>query len=234
MIDGKLTINLSKESYYSLGLNGVKSRVSSDRYVVTIDLCNPKFRPGNSFYDRVKWCFTNSVIANFSVLVTSTELDQQGRFVSSLELEDISFKRHSPQIVKSEVKNVFSPDFAELKSGVNELLVHDAVEWIGLVLTQSPRISIFDDVDPFISSYILPDSVNHRSDTVSVISLKSGIYIPQYVHFIQELLGKQDGASVLFASGFRHCPLVFGKENIGKGKSAYVEFYPSDLRVEFQ
>lgn len=68
--DGKLVLNLNKDDYEILGLTGKQSRVKN-RHVVTINLLDPEFRKGNKFYDRVEWCFGNTLTSNFSFLIAA-------------------------------------------------------------------------------------------------------------------------------------------------------------------
>ena len=181
LVNQTLILNLTSDSYYSLGLNGVKCAnfATINRYLVSIDLANPSFRPGQKFYDRVLWCFTSAtcplVTEGLSVLIAAAELDHQGLFVCSLPLdfppafldaENENSKCMVEKIVPSiadanALSNVWSPDFSLLTSPQSETspavnkdggaistkiesatltqFSLDALEWIGLVLINSPR-----------------------------------------------------------------------------------------------
>jgi hypothetical protein len=125
-------LNLTSDTYFSLGLNGVRCANFStmNRYLVTIDLAKPSFRPGQKFYDRVLWCFSAAscpfVTEGLSVLIAAAELNHNGHFVRSLPLDfppafldTESSQSNIEKIVPSiaainDMDHVWSPDFSLL------------------------------------------------------------------------------------------------------------------------
>lgn len=70
---GILVLNVSKDIYEQLGLEGRPSHFNKkipSRFVVTIDLVKPSFRPDKKNYRRIQWCLTNRLDLNLNVLVS--------------------------------------------------------------------------------------------------------------------------------------------------------------------
>ncbi|XP_014778332.1 ribonuclease P protein subunit p40 [Octopus bimaculoides] len=68
---GKLVLNVTKDTYESLGLDGKRSKFikhGHNKFVVTIPLLDPNFVSGKKFYERVKWCFTDRLNLKFNML----------------------------------------------------------------------------------------------------------------------------------------------------------------------
>lgn len=62
MCKGRLVLNMNKDVYTQLGLEGQPVRSSHkdvSRYVVNVNLISPQFVPGKKNYQRVLWCFTD-------------------------------------------------------------------------------------------------------------------------------------------------------------------------------
>jgi len=62
MCEGKLVLNMNKDVFMQLGLEGHPSEFSQkqkSRYVVNVDLTSSYFHPGKKYYKRVEWCFTD-------------------------------------------------------------------------------------------------------------------------------------------------------------------------------
>ena len=71
--EGRLVLNISKNIYEQLGLEGQPSsfcRKQRHRYVVTLDLLETSFRPPNNIYKRVEWCFSNRLGLAANVLIS--------------------------------------------------------------------------------------------------------------------------------------------------------------------
>jgi hypothetical protein len=157
--NGILILSLTKDSYYSLGLNGVKSKTSKDIYRISIDLTLPKFQPGDKLYDRISWCFENSSVASFPVVMTRIELDSHGQFVKCLEMdgfEDFTLYnvvKQTASISSRQMSHIWGPNFSKIPKFTESSLkkkdspiidyAHDIIEWVGLLLAQSPRYVIF-------------------------------------------------------------------------------------------
>ena len=69
---GVLVLNVTKDLYQELGLEGQVSRFHSKtkmKYVIRIDLTLPHFKPGGKHFERVKWCMNERLDLKFDFLV---------------------------------------------------------------------------------------------------------------------------------------------------------------------
>ena len=73
MFEGVLELNVTKDVYEELGLEGrmvtCGGRRSPNPFLISIDLTSVSFRPGKKYYERVVRCFTNKpeLIVNLCV-----------------------------------------------------------------------------------------------------------------------------------------------------------------------
>ncbi|KAG0003791.1 hypothetical protein BGZ65_001349 [Modicella reniformis] len=72
---GKLILSLTKDSYEQLGLTGSPSKFNSgrQRYVVELDLRSPAMIPGKPGFERIKWCFENTLTKIFPMVLASVD-----------------------------------------------------------------------------------------------------------------------------------------------------------------
>ncbi|KAK6185951.1 hypothetical protein SNE40_008078 [Patella caerulea] len=138
---GVMVLNLTKDTYESLGLEGKPSqyclRKKTMRYVVQIDLKAASFVPGKKLYERVKTCLHQQTDLTFDLLVhwcppndqicpSSIKLYfEKRKFCSTLVPVDKCYRlienfRH-PVITSQQVEPTSSPDY------------QDVFEWLGCV-----------------------------------------------------------------------------------------------------
>ncbi|GAB1600724.1 ribonuclease P protein subunit p40-like [Argonauta hians] len=147
---GKLVLNVTKDTYESLGLDGKKSEFvkhGHNKYVVTLSLLDANFVSGKKFYERVKWCFTDRLNLKFNML--ACWIPPEDDILSSSLAE--YFKQHNYQTVAVGLKNE-----SKTKSGLKVPIVtggqpHSSIEscdfqeffdWLGSVSSDCQ-----DDVD---------------------------------------------------------------------------------------
>jgi hypothetical protein len=68
-----MVLNVNKEVYEKLGLDGKPSAFNGktcSRYIVTLDVTAPYFKPNKNNYKRVEWCFRNRLGLTFDFHVT--------------------------------------------------------------------------------------------------------------------------------------------------------------------
>ncbi|KAG0212713.1 hypothetical protein BGX28_005746 [Mortierella sp. GBA30] len=160
---GKLILSLTKDSYEQLGLTGSPSEFHADRqrYKVEIDLLAPAMIPGKPGFERIKWCFENTLVTVFPMVLAS--VDPQG---VSLPLEFPSDSKTRAQkmsfkIQAKTLENIVVPDSMSIRTiGKNDIRwrknVSDLYEWIGMAGMQSDRITFGDTIDPFLCVYSTP------------------------------------------------------------------------------
>ena len=112
------------------------------------------------------------------------------------QADDPSLKGNQPQIINcqpiiTEHSSILVPplpgpeitdesrEAAELEDHCNELS-----EWLAMVSLESPRVSVYDDVDPYLCRYSVPDLDNAKS--TNLVSLKWHGLVPS--RWIIELL----------------------------------------------
>ncbi|KAF8939864.1 hypothetical protein BGZ58_008492 [Dissophora ornata] len=146
---GKLTLSLNKDSYEQLGLSGTPSKFhpNRQRYVVEVDLRSPSMVPGKPAFERIKWCFENTLATVFPMVLAS--VDTEGRslpmqFPESIKAEQLSFN-----VQCTSLDGIMVPESTALRTiGKNDLRwrknVTQLYEWIGMAAMQSDR-SAHDD-----------------------------------------------------------------------------------------
>ncbi|KAG0280840.1 hypothetical protein BGZ95_008403 [Linnemannia exigua] len=132
------------DSYEQLGISGKPSSFHPDRqrFVVEIELNKPAMIPGKPGFERIKWCFENTLATPFSMLFAS--VDPQG---ISLPLQFPEAARATAMtfdIQSTPLNNIVIPDETPIRTiGKNDLRwrrsVTDLYEWIGLASMQSDR-----------------------------------------------------------------------------------------------
>ncbi|KAG0207143.1 hypothetical protein BGX33_007008 [Mortierella sp. NVP41] len=141
---GKLILNLTKDTYEQLGISGKPSTFHPDRerYVVEIELTKPAMIPGKSGFERIKWCFENTLATPFSMLFAS--VDSQGMSLPLEFPESAQATKMTFNIQSTPLSNIVIPDTSPIRTiGKNDLRwrrsVSDLYEWIGLAAMQSDR-----------------------------------------------------------------------------------------------
>ncbi|GLA88223.1 ribonuclease P protein subunit p40 [Aspergillus tubingensis] len=194
--DGILKLELSKEIFERTGLTGKPVRSggrkhAKERFIVEINLRLPSMLHGKKGFERIVWAFKN--VLNQSVAWLFFDLTTSSGGVSE---DDPSLKGNQPQIINcqpiiTEHSNILVPplpgpeitdesrEAAELEDHCNELS-----EWLAMVSLESPRVSVYDDVDPYLCRYSVPVSDNAKS--TNLVSLKWHGLVPSL--WIIELL----------------------------------------------
>ncbi|RIA99709.1 ribonuclease P 40kDa subunit-domain-containing protein [Glomus cerebriforme] len=160
---GTLILNLTKDTYEELGLDGKPTEFgpSKQRFVVQINLKEKSLIPGKKGYERIKWCFNNTLTKKFTFLISFIKSDTK----QSSEIDFPSSFNAKKILGKFDFNNIFDhiliPDLKIIKNISNESQWRlDAIEiydWIGLVSIQAQRIKSHDQVDPYISVYKPPE-----------------------------------------------------------------------------
>ncbi|KAH8894229.1 ribonuclease P 40kDa subunit [Thozetella sp. PMI_491] len=163
--DGKLHLYLDRETYERAGLvgkpHGVKGkRDTKPRWVVEFDLHSPTMVPGKKGFERLMSACRNV----FSAPITWLFCD-----LSSSAPEPNPLLQYSPvyhtsnpscsQLAVSVTLPQLKPDGAlDEATGREEFeeFAGDIYEWLSLVRLESPRLSLHDNIDPFLSMYKTP------------------------------------------------------------------------------
>ncbi|KAI8962980.1 ribonuclease P 40kDa subunit [Daldinia sp. FL1419] len=162
--EGTLTMYLDKETYERAGLvgkpYGVKGkRGLKPRWIVQFDLRSPSMLHGKKGFDRLAYAcknvFNTPITWLFHNLYKTPTPDPLSRhypvkYTSYPKMsEDIPTKVPSlkpPATILSSQSKLDMDEFAT-----------DVYEWLSLVRLDSPRISVDDKIDSYLSSYTIPD-----------------------------------------------------------------------------
>ncbi|KAG0280334.1 hypothetical protein BGZ96_001602 [Linnemannia gamsii] len=255
---GKLILNLTKDSYEQLGLSGKPSTFHQDRqrYVVEIDLNKPAMIPGKPGFERVKWCFENTLVTPFSMLFAS--VDSQGvslplEFPESVQATPMKFN-----IQSTPLNNIIIPDATPLRTiGKNDLRwrrsVSDLYEWVGLASIQSDRITFGDNIDPFLCVYSppAPPTIEQQQDPTpssgSLIEISGFIPSQSITRILEALRSLLDSSASTLSSaqgwanmtvwGFQDSPISWiGREHghLVSGENMYSFFlWPSLVATQY-
>jgi ribonucleases P/MRP protein subunit RPP40 len=139
-------------------------RVKLTTAVIEIELRKPSMLHGKKGFERLIYAAKN--VLNQSMVWLFRDLNSnKGPGGGS------AIGKHHPTIMEgnptdSTFQNVLTPPFSQVFSDFNAARVPDAVnaeaayeitEWLGLVVLQSPRVLHGDNIDSYLSRYVVPE-----------------------------------------------------------------------------
>ncbi|EQK97511.1 ribonuclease P 40kDa subunit [Ophiocordyceps sinensis CO18] len=163
---GVLKMYLDKETFERAGLTGKPhgpqgNRGLKPRWVVSYDLTSPSMMTGTKGYDRLSYACQNVLDKPLTWLYCNAHPSISG--LNPLEKYKPVYHTVVPAIVQNrqvpQVElGVLASTFAEGdRSGLKETAT-ELYEWLSLHRLQSPRATLGDTVDPFLSRYSIPCS----------------------------------------------------------------------------
>jgi ribonuclease P/MRP protein subunit RPP40 len=144
--------------------------------VIEIELRKPSMLHGKKGFERLIYAAKN--VLNQSMVWLFCDLDaNQGSDGSS------AIGKHHPTIMEgnptdSTFQHVLTPPFSPVLSDfnattaphtINAEAAYEISEWLGLVMLQSPRVLRGDNIDSYLSSYLLPEG-SIQASSVRIIS----------------------------------------------------------------
>ncbi|RUS32975.1 ribonuclease P 40kDa subunit-domain-containing protein [Jimgerdemannia flammicorona] len=142
--NGNLILSVTKDTYEQLGLPGKAAQFGPDkqRFVVQIDLTAKSMVPGKKGYDRIKWCFENTLNKKFTFFIasvnSSTGVTEEIEFPGEVEPSKIPLKR-----TLHESRGILIPDLNGIKTISTEdewkQEALDFYEWLGLASLRARR-----------------------------------------------------------------------------------------------
>ncbi|CAG8450839.1 5261_t:CDS:2 [Paraglomus occultum] len=159
--NGILTLNVTKDTYESLGLAGKAARFGSrnQRFVIELQLSAKAMSPGKKFYERIKWCFEHTLVDSFPFVImyinATTNKPSEMKFPSVFQ-----FQKFTVQPSLQSTSHILIPDISLIKNPTNDYWKYRAIEvydWIGMASLQADRINSDDNVDSYVSLYKPPD-----------------------------------------------------------------------------
>ncbi|KAF8865463.1 hypothetical protein BDZ45DRAFT_580058 [Acephala macrosclerotiorum] len=177
--EGVLILHLDKESYERAGIvgqpEGVKGkRGTKPRWVVEINLRLPSMLHGKNGFDRIDYAFKN--VLNVPVTWLFINLETKGLLVA-LEPETLgvhfpvkkSVAAQTSESIHVKMPTLEPPTEVDASYGANfEDYAVDLLEWLSLLLLESPRILAEDKIDPYLSRYVPPGGPSTSSKLAKV------------------------------------------------------------------
>ncbi|KAL2865479.1 ribonuclease P protein subunit p40 [Aspergillus lucknowensis] len=189
--DGMLRLELGKEDYERTGLTGKAIRTggkkhTKERYLVELNLRLPSMLHGKKGFQRIEWAFRKALDKPVTWLFFDLGSESTG-----MAEDDPSLKGNNPELISCEPvrtvhENITTPSFSDLKiteeTSESDLksLCGEVSEWLAMVSLGSRRVSVGDDIDPFLCRYDAPGIGD--SSASDLVSLKwHGFIPPQWV-----------------------------------------------------
>ncbi|KAL0085893.1 ribonuclease P [Phycomyces blakesleeanus] len=223
-LNGTLVMNLTKSTHEMFGIQARKQTradMKRQRYVVRIDLGDPKLVPGTKMYERLLWCLESTFTNPIKMLAASVDKVTG----SALDIEwpaGVSYRRLENSAHIEDISGITIPSFDNLRPAACtsekmwEQKSIDAVEWLGLVHLKAKRLSSNDKPDPFVSTYRAP--VPNAAHQHGVLVTWKGFILPALISSILSALRKLMSVKVtenwtsLTVWGFHDSP--FGWDNM--------------------
>jgi hypothetical protein len=164
---GRLMMNVSKDTYHSLGIQSSKATYPikvGDRWIIQYDLTSPSFSPGKKNYDRF---FTNLSLfeQKFNIILNCT--DEQGNSITiDFNLPDIAINKVNNRCDYFFRKNQRIPD-------IKESIFHDQYEEEGL-------IDWVGAINNDITNLIPNDSIENEGEKIDEKQEKKNDFISNY------------------------------------------------------
>ncbi|KAI8915025.1 ribonuclease P 40kDa subunit-domain-containing protein [Powellomyces hirtus] len=247
---GVLVLNVTKDTYESLGLVGSHSQCGTEkgqRFDVRIDLSDPDFKKSRQF-DRVKWCFSHTLAQPFEFYVSF--VDAKTGKSQGVEFPSKANTKHFPmQVQETNMENILIPSLpshptsTDIPGPVRDIWradMLDTLEWFGMVANEATRINSNDNVDPFYSVYACPEPNSPGSLTRT--SVGGFIHPSQISSIIATAIEQVDNGVVPWAAvmvwGFRDAPVSWrGMEHgclLGGENDYLLVFKPDNQCMLFQ
>ncbi|QGA17760.1 hypothetical protein EYB26_005436 [Talaromyces marneffei] len=220
---GILTLQMGREKYEHTGLTGKPIRSggrkhAKERFAIEIDLRQPSMLHGKKGFERIVWACRNVLNASVTWLLACDAVSQ-----NPLDKAAATLQKYQPRILDCDFEEIAHPvvnvpplsmDEARSLSSPAALedYCNDVSEWLGLASLQSPRISVEDIIDPYLSRYAVSQSESLQPRSTALVSLRwQGVMTSRWINqlFTSCLLeqrlhtGRLSAWSALSASTFQ-------------------------------
>ncbi|CAH0557493.1 unnamed protein product [Brassicogethes aeneus] len=211
---GHLILNVDKETFQTLGLEGKVSHFHSkvkSRYFIDIDLTKENFLPGNPFYERVK--FSLSKLPDISIVLTWKP--PKDEICPSSIANHLSKKYTVKQCsLKHDTQIVYSVKVPDINlENCNEEDIVDFVEWLGMVALDVNFDDFVDDHHKeYLNSYQTP-TPNIHTGQVRVLQWRGMFTFNAVEQLIEEARKyiKSEGKpwAAIYVQGFSDSPVAW-------------------------
>ncbi|XP_054284120.1 ribonuclease P protein subunit p40-like isoform X3 [Macrosteles quadrilineatus] len=231
---GHLVLNLTKETFQSLGLEGSQSAFSTERYVVKIDLKNPSFTPGKKNYERALKCLSEfaPLQMDFIIAWEPPEAPQKQQVCPSSIAAYLStcgeqVSECTPKLTTSRQYNVKLPSLANVE-------LPDLLEWLGAV-SHGVDMNREDAEGHYLSTYRGPLETQGESQ-VAVLTFRGLFTTRQIDNFycvLRSYIEERTDAlwAAMHVQGFADAPVSWGLQEHtfhSDGNNDYTIIHNSD------
>jgi ribonuclease P/MRP protein subunit RPP40 len=157
LTNGVLRLNLSREVYERVGLQGKPTQFGNmkhlkNRWMIEIDMCSPKFKKGEKMYDRIKWCFENTLAEPVRWLMARDKGFSEEALKTMVKYHPVV---HTSIPLTLELKNIHIPhlqipDDDESEEGFS-VFAQEIYEHFSLLSLASARMNVSDKIDPYLA-----------------------------------------------------------------------------------
>jgi len=233
--DGILYMNLTKDTYTSLGLVGKSSEIPTNkqnRFVVQINLLESSFKPKGKLYEKVQWCMQHTLTQKYQFLIYSAKEIQENT-LSHLKTYNIKQEDTThPNILIPSLKNITQPSKL---SPIWCSHATDIFEWLGMLACQSKRVLGDYRVEPYYSVYKPPTPFKPGDvQSITFTGFIPASFVRSTIKELREIIIKQKlpWASII-VWGFNDSPIAWNKKEHGylmngENDAAYLIFGTED------
>jgi len=230
--DGKLYMNLTKDTYTSLGLVGKSSEIpinKQNRFVVEINLIESSFNSKGKLYKHVQWCMTHTLTDKYQFLLYSSK---------EITLDDI--KKYNIKKENTTHKNILIPSLKYITQPTKLSPIWcshatDIFEWLGMLACQSKRVLGDYRVEPYYSVYKPPTPFKPGNiQSISFTGFIPKSFVKSAIEKLREIIIKEKLPwSSIIIWGFNDAPITWNKKEHGylmngENDSAYLIFGTED------
>ncbi|KXS95613.1 hypothetical protein AC578_10384 [Pseudocercospora eumusae] len=186
--EGKLCLEIDKSTFERMGLEGravpsLGRKHVKQRYVVEMDLRDPRMVSGKKGFERVKWAFRNVLneTKTWVVVDLKNPAGCGGGGVMAAAFAP-SVRKIEPKVER--VRDALVPAWPEAVEGEDYADVAELLEWIGLAMMISPRVEKDDDVDDYLCRYQVPTAFGDTK-TQDLVRLRwRGLICPAFAQSV--------------------------------------------------
>jgi len=232
IVDGKLYMNLTKDTYTRLGLVGKSSEIpinKQNRFVVEINLIENSYNSNGKLYKHVQWCMEHTLTNKYQFLLYSSK---------EITLDDI--KKYDIKKDETIHKNILIPSLKHITQPTKLSPIWcshatDIFEWLGMLACQSKRVLGDYRVDPYYSVYKPPTPFKPGDvQSITFVGFIPASFIKASIKILREIIIKEKlpWASIIIW-GFDDAPITWNKKEhgylmSGENDSTYLIFGSED------
>ncbi|XP_056642250.1 ribonuclease P protein subunit p40-like [Diorhabda sublineata] len=228
--DGKLYMNLDKDTYQSLGIEGIPSHFTNklkNRYIVNVDLTEDNLLNNKSKLEKLKSCL--QIFKKIKVIVIWEAPDEEVCPSSIAKyFADLGYRvQQCSSTFNSFVVNTKIPVSNITNWDKDETL--EFIEWLGMLMLDC---NLEPDVTNYLSSYSPPYEHGTKVEKTHCLKLQ-GFFSSTFIQQILKRLCNINSNKwvAVYVQGFSDCPVTWGSEEqhyFTNGDNGYILIFNTD------